>query len=475
MIIGADRKKLFYRYLFESAGISLICGIIAIVTAIVLEGYINNLVRSDIPIEVSHSPGAILIYAVAAILVGVVSCLIPASIGISVHPMYVIKGDIKRDNKRVFSKAFILLQNTISTVLIALAITMQSQMNHMISKPVGADTGDLYYLYVNDIDRREPLENALKKLPFVCEVGVSEGFPGQATETNTFDREGNEIKIGMILCDSTAFRLYNFKRASANNHPIVNSIWMPQQTYSTLVSQAGFIEKDLLFVGEETITFGGIVEDYAVLDALRDSEGYLTYIQIQDAKNFSPWMSNGAGLIIKTTGEHGDNKKKIDEEYRKYVESVEGRYTEPAYSGYIKDLLSKKLQTVDNQTKIMDLFMLISIILSFMGLLAMSTYYSSESTSDIAIRKIYGSTARSETLVSTWRYMRIVLVSCIIALPIAIYACGRYLEEFVYRIDNMWWVYALAMAISVIISLSAVFVQVSRAARTNPAEALKKE
>mgnify|MGYP003294905858 FL=1 len=475
MIIGAGRKKLFYRYLFESAGISLICGIIAIVTAIVLEGYINNLVRSDIPIEVSHSPGAILIYAVAAILVGVVSGLIPAAIGISVHPMYVIKGDIKRDNKRVFSKAFILLQNTISTVLIALAITMQSQMNHMISKPVGADTGDLYYLYVNDIDRREPLENALKKLPFVCEVGVSEGFPGQATETNTFDREGNEIKIGMILCDSTAFRLYNFKRASANNHPTVNSIWMPQQTYSTLVSQAGFIEKHPLFAGEEKITFGGIVEDYAVLDALRDSEGYLTYIQIQDAKNFSPWMSNGAGLLIKTTGEHGDNKKKIDEEYRKYVESVEGRYTEPAYSGYIKDLLSKKLQTVDNQTKIMDLFMLISIILSFMGLLAMSTYYSSESTSDIAIRKIYGSSARSETLVSTWRYMRIVLVSCIIALPIAIYACGRYLEEFVYRIDNKWWVYALAMAISVIISISAVFVQVSRAARTNPAEALKKE
>ena len=110
-----------------------------------------------------------------------------------------------------------------------------------------------------------------------------------------------------------------------------------------------------------------------------------------------------------------------------------------------------------------------------MGLVAMSTYFSSENTSDIAIRKIYGSTARSETLVSTWRYMRIVLVSCIIALPIAAYACGRYLEEFVYRIDNNWLVYALAMAISVIISLSAVFVQVSRASRINPAEALKKE
>ena len=74
-----------------------------------------------------------------------------------------------------------------------------------------------------------------------------------------------------------------------------------------------------------------------------------------------------------------------------------------------------------------------------------------------------------------WRYMRILLASCIIALPIAILACGRYLEAFVYRISNNWWVYVLAMVLSLIISLSAIFVQISRAARTNPAEALKKE
>ena len=125
--------------------------------------------------------------------------------------------------------------------------------------------------------------------------------------------------------------------------------------------------------------------------------------------------------------------------------------------------------------RVTEIFMFLSILLSFMGLVAMSTYFSSENTSDIAIRKIYGSTARSETLVSTWRYMRIVLVSCIIALPIAVYACGRYLEEFVYRIDNKWWIYVLASVLSLMISLAAIFVQTLRAARTNPAEALKKE
>ena len=115
------------------------------------------------------------------------------------------------------------------------------------------------------------------------------------------------------------------------------------------------------------------------------------------------------------------------------------------------------------------------MILSFMGLVAMSTYFSSENISDIAIRKIYGSTVRDETAGSIWRYMKIVLVSAVAAGPVAVLACGRYLEGFVYRIDNHWWVYVIVVMLALLISLAAVFVQISRAARTNPAEALKKE
>ena len=71
--------------------------------------------------------------------------------------------------------------------------------------------------------------------------------------------------------------------------------------------------------------------------------------------------------------------------------------------------------------------------------------------------------------------MKIVFISCVIALPVAVFACGRYLDGFVYRIGNHWWVYALAIILALLISLAAVFIQIARAARTNPAKALKKE
>ena len=475
MISGADGKKIFTRYVWESVSLSLFCGIIATICAIAMEPFINSLVRSDIPIDVSLSPTAIMIYAGVAILIGFSACLLPASVGSSVQPVEVIKGNFRRDNKRIFSKTFIILQNAVSVVLIALAITMQIQMKHMVNKPSGADTEDLYFLYLNDIQKRGPLEDAIKNLPFVTDVGISEGFPGEATEAGTYDQEGNRIILGMILCDSTAFRLYDFGKVSDNNSPTVNSVWMPQETFATLKSQVASIEQHPLIAGKDGTTIGGIVEDYAIFDALRDSQGALTYIKILDAQNFTPWMSDGAGLLIKTTGNHHDNKKAIEKEYRRYIELLEGKYIQPHRSGYIKDLLADKLETMNNQMRIMDLFMLISILLSFMGLVAMSTYYSTENTSDIAIRKIYGSTVKSEIIESTWKYMRIVLISCAIAIPVAVLVCGRYLDGFVYRIENYWWIYAIAVILSVLTSLAAISVQIGSAARTNPAEALKKE
>ena len=150
-------------------------------------------------------------------------------------------------------------------------------------------------------------------------------------------------------------------------------------------------------------------------------------------------------------------------------------YVAPRDAGYIGTLLESKLNNVKNQSKIMNIFMILSILLSFMGLVAMSTYYSDESIGDIAIRKVYGGTVEDETANSVRKYTMMVILSCVIAIPVAIFACSRYLDTFVYRTDNVWWVYVLTILAIVLVSVAAVFVQTLRAARTNPAEALKKE
>lgn len=474
MVLGTEKRMIFIRYLLESVIICLFCGGIAILIAVALEPYANSLIQSDIPISISLSPASILFYIIIVSGIGAVSGIIPAGIGTSADPVEILKGKASRDNKRLFGKVFIGLQNTISIVLIAMAITMELQMKHLTDRPVGADISDLYYLYIDNLNDRSTIENALRALPCVEEIGISEGYPGKSSEVLREAKDGT-TRFGMIRCDSTAFSLYGFQRKSSLVSSVNNSVWMTQRSLDSFGLNPESPEMLQRLPSTSNSTFGGVLEEYAAFDVLKDNSNAISFIQVFGSEGFTPFMSSGGGLLIRTNGDHKDNRDAIEDTYRKYIEEKTGIYSEPYEYGYIKDLHQDTLKDVSNNMRIMEIFMFLSILLSFMGLVAMSSYFSSENTSDIAIRKIYGSTARAETLVSTWRYMRIVLVSCIIALPIAVYACGRYLEEFVYRIDNKWWVYALAMAISVIISISAVFVQVSRAARTDPAEALKKE
>lgn len=479
MVSGADRKSIFRRYVAESVGISIFCTVAAVLIAIAFEPSINRLVQSDIPIRVSLSPICIIIYLATGLAIGLAASILPASIGISISPMNVLKGQFKADSKRVFGKIFIALQNAVSIVLIALAIMMELQMKHLAERPVGADIDDLYYLWLDDIKGRGPLEEEIRKMPFVTRIGLSEGYPGGLVETITEVEPGKDQLIGLLICDTEAFDMYNFKRKTDNGVDVGNSAWVDQYTYESMASYGADLNTPqgmmAIPLASPDTRFGGLLDDFAIFDAITDSRNVWCNIRVSDTGNFSTWMSDGGGLLIQTIGDHGENGRAIIEAYRKYSEELNGIYMEPMTAGYIEDLLTEKLTEAKSNMRIMELFMFLSILLSFMGLVAMSTYFSSESTSDIAIRKVYGSTVEEETAGSIWKYMKIVFISCVIALPVAVFACGRYLDGFVYRIGNHWWVYALAIILAVLISLAAVFIQISRAARTNPAEALKKE
>jgi ABC-type antimicrobial peptide transport system permease subunit len=122
-----------------------------------------------------------------------------------------------------------------------------------------------------------------------------------------------------------------------------------------------------------------------------------------------------------------------------------------------------------------ELFTLLSIIIALLGLLAMSTYFADEKSRDIAVRKVFGGTVNTESWRTIKDYMVLVGIACVIAIPIAVYAAQEYLKDFIYRLEGYWWIFVVAVLLSVIIAFVSVLWQTLRAARTNPAEELKKE
>ena len=125
--------------------------------------------------------------------------------------------------------------------------------------------------------------------------------------------------------------------------------------------------------------------------------------------------------------------------------------------------------------RLLEIFTVLAVLISLLGLLAMSTYFAGENTKQIAIRKVFGADVNSETWRNVRSYMLLVAIACLIGIPLAIWAAGLYLQCFAYRIDGYGWVFAVAVVLSMAIALGTVLWQTLKAAKTNPANELKKE
>ena len=119
--------------------------------------------------------------------------------------------------------------------------------------------------------------------------------------------------------------------------------------------------------------------------------------------------------------------------------------------------------------------MVLAVLIALLGLVAMSTYFSNERTKDLAVRKVFGGTVGTETRRSVREYLLLTLLAQVLGLPVAVWAAGKYLMRFSCRITGYGWVFAAAALLAIAIAFASVLWQTLRAARTNPAEELKKE
>ena len=180
-------------------------------------------------------------------------------------------------------------------------------------------------------------------------------------------------------------------------------------------------------------------------------------------------------MLIGTIGEDKSYEDQIVKAYGEYTREQFGVEQTSWIYGFIRDLNRRQLEPERRTLRLVELFAVLAVLISLLGLLAMSTYFADENTKQIAIRKVFGSDVSNETWRTVRSYMVLVGVACIIGIPLAIWAARIYLQRFAYRIEGYGWVFIVAVIISLAIAFGSVLWQTLRAARTNPATELKKE
>ena len=468
-VSGASRERIMAKYIGESILFTAVCFGMGLLLAEAFCPMMNRLLGyPDVPIRIVWSPGYILTYLGIVIVVGAVCGAIPAMMAGKFNALDVMKGSFRRKTKMVFSKVFIVIQNALAVILIALAITMEAQMHKTQNRPLHCDVENKFNLSFITAEDQTPLKDALERLPFVKRIGKCSGTPGTAAGGQySRTKDGQDILYRLYRMDSTAFRMFDFEILKDYNAPVFNSVWFSDESFAA----TGLTDEDhdIYELSQHVAgceNLAGIIKAFPTNNANMGEEEHaiISVVRPEDI-----WIGS---FVIETTGDRKEAYTKIMETYEAYAKDREVYLN---YPSWIEESIAESWKPARNNMRLVEIFMLLSILISLLGLVAMSTYYADEKSRDIAVRKVFGGTVNTEAWHTIRDYMVLVGMACIIGIPVAVFAAQEYLKDFIYRLNGYWWIFVVAVVLSVAIAFLSVLWQTLKAARTNPAVELKKE
>ena len=477
-LVGAQRAAILGRYVGESIGFTALCFGLALLLAVAFAPVMQQLLNDPaVNVAVVFTPVTVGGFLLLIVLVGLLSGLLPALLAVQFKPIDIVKGRFRMNNRMTFSRVFIVLQNALAVFLLTMALVMEAQYRKSLEQPLHADIADKYLIMSNTPNESDALQDALSALPCVRRIGRARSVPGRigAGQYST-TKDGEEIFYRIVRMDSTAFAMFGFEKKLDFNAPLYNSVWFGEQAFRATGFDEEYhdISQTLSQRDRSCEQVAGTIADFPIdftnqkSDKTTEDNLIVSLVRSEDIRLYFFY-------VMETVGDHQEAERRIKEVYTKWVRETTGMYVEPYYSCYLTDQLAYALRPARNNMRLLEVFMLMAILISVLGLVAMSTYYVGEHAKTIAIRKAFGGTVLSETVKNVRAYMLMAVVAALVALPVSVWAANKYVETFIYQIENYWWIFLVAVVLAVAIAFAAVFWQVWSAARTNPVVELKKE
>ncbi len=281
-------------------------------------------------------------------------------------------------------------------------------------------------------------------------------------------RDGQDILYKLLRLDSTAFSMFGFEILEDFRAPQFNSVWFSDKSFTATGFDSDYhdISGTLNTRTKGCEQVAGVFKSFPTNNANMGEED-LAIVSLMRSEDI-PF----AGLVIETTPDRKAAKAQIMEAYDNYIKD---KQIKDNLAFWVDENIAEAWKPARNNMRLVEIFMLLSILIALLGLVAMSTYYADEKSRDIAVRKVFGGTIETEAGRTIREYMILVGIACIIGIPIAVYAAQEYLKDFIYRLDGYWWIFVMAVLLTVAMAFASVLWQTLKAARTNPAVELKKE
>jgi putative ABC transport system permease protein len=484
-IFGASNRMNLKFFLAEGIVITLIslvssCLIIALSVNFIHNRFSLNLFTSNVPyiLLISALFSLLAVSAGSLPLLRQFTAAIRSSLGLTGNGSFKRKG---------VNKGLIVLQNTISILLIIAVFVIHRQNSYALKASLGAKVTDLVCMDVHTVvQQRFPVfkEELLKHGSIKYVSAMLEPPGGEANDMFRFTMEGFAVDetnqsndmIGIFPCDFSFASLFdlefiggsNFSESFSDNEGageyIINETAMRRLNYTDpdkIVGKGFGLISNMEGI---PIPYGkiiGVVKDFHLSSLRREIEPMVLF------KRKELWLIN---LVISFQPGMQANA----------ISDLEGVWTEifpeyPLQYEYVDSMYKDVYSTEILQSNLLTGFTLIALFICSMGLLGMSLLTLQRRIKEIGIRIVNGAVTRQIMIMLGWGFIKWIILSFVIAVPIANLAMRKWLESFVYKTDLSWWLFILSGVIAVSIALLTVSVQTWKASRRNPVEALRYE
>jgi putative ABC transport system permease protein len=466
-VVGATKLKIVIQFLGEALLIVLAAYIIAMIIVELLLPVFSNLIGKQLVLNYK-SAGLYVGLIIIVLFCGLMAGSYPAFYLSSLKPLNIIKGNKNPGNAR-FRRVLVILQFSLSVLLIICTIIVGNQLKYLQNKKLGLNIDNIGYFQFSLGIQRETLKKDLCKNPDIVSVTIA--------EVNTFsisDSESDFSWEGKKEGDDALFRLRQVDEDYATTFQLevkegrfFSSEFSTDNTGIVINEKAGEILGFKDPVGEILTNAQGL--KLQIIGVVRDFHFKSLHTKIEPLILYMKPPGGNACFIRMRPDKITSTVEYIKKTFKSY---------NLPYSCDLKFLDDEYCQLYRTEQKmgnIFGYFSLLAIIISCLGLIGLSLFITELRTKETGIRKVNGAKSLELFLLLSKEYIILVIVSFLIACPVGWYMMHKWLQNFAYRVVISWWVFAIAGVIAFAVALLTVGFQTYRAAGKNPVEALRYE
>jgi len=476
-VAGASRSGLIAQFLSESLLIVTVSSLFAVLLLFALSHPFNQLIGKEISINIFSNIKGVILFAGLIFIVGMSAGFYPAFILASFNPREVLKGTMSPGSmSKKLRGLLVIIQFTISIVIIIGSITVYNQLNFMTKKDIGFDKENLIIIPRLDAfsQQMKSFRDQLLQIPGVEKAGFSSAVPGTPFNYSAFYKDNDPEKSTYLLNQSQVS--YDFPQAMGIKLVAGRSFSTEYSTDSTAV-----------LINEAAVKSLGLTDPVGkfILQPIGPQQfqrmeiiGVMKDFNIESMhKAITPVcftvLNSGGGdkyAAVRLTGNNmNETIRNIEQTWQTFTTKQPFQYD--FFSDSWNSLYSSEMRT----GKIFLIFSILAVFIACLGLIGLVTFITNKRTREIGIRKTYGASNQSVLILLSKEVVILIIISSLIAYPVAYFGSVYWLEGFAQKVGINPLIYILATLVGVAVGWLSISYHTIKAANYNPSQALRIE